>query len=124
MDCEYDAAASTDTKIECTLKETPVCGILKPEVIGNLGRIPNSDALVGIQVNCTVTQIKPDNSLNVLGGDNLTIIGTNFPRNLVDNSIDIEFNNTPKASKCIAQKSNSTHLICLTKSFDKTTAIG
>ena len=123
MDCEYDAATSTSTKIECTLKDAPVCGIWKPDVIGNLGRIPNSVDLVGIQVNCTVTDIQPDTLLNVLGADNLTITGTNFPRYLEDNTVDIEFSNTP-ATKCVAQRSNSTHLICLTKSFNKTAAIG
>jgi hypothetical protein len=93
MDCAYDAAASSSTKIECTLLDAPVCGIWKPDVISSLGRIPNADALVGIQVNCTVTAIQPDELLNVLGADNLTIIGTNFPRYLEDNTIDIEFNN-------------------------------
>jgi hypothetical protein len=53
----------------------------------------------------------------------LTIIGTNFPRFLGDNTVDIEFSNTPP-TKCIAQRSNSTHLICLTKSFNKTAALG
>lgn len=123
MDCEYDAAASSSTKIECTLIDAPVCGIWKPEVISNLGRIPNEATYQGIQVNCTVTEIQPDNFLNVLGADNLTITGTNFPRFLEDNTVDIEFSN-PAATKCIPQRSNSTHLICLTKSFNKTAALG
>jgi len=101
MDCEYDAAASSSTKIECTLLDAPVCGIWKPDVISNLGRIPNSVNLEGIQVNCTVTAIQPDELLNVLGADNLTITGTNFPRYLEDNTVDIEFSN-PTATKCIA----------------------
>jgi len=100
MDCEYDAAASSPTKIECTLIDAPVCGIWKPEVISNLGRIPNEATYQGIQVNCTVTEIQPDNFLNVLGADNLTITGTNFPRFLEDNTVDIEFSN-PAATKCI-----------------------
>lgn len=123
MDCDYDSAASSSTKIECNLKDSPVCGLWKPEVIGNLGRIPNHADLPTIQVNCTVSAIQPNDFLNVLGADNLTIIGTNFPRYLEDNTVDIEFSNTP-VTKCIAQKSNQTHLICLTKSFDKTAALG
>ena len=47
-----------------------------------------------------MTQIQPDNSLNVLGGDNLTIIGTNFPCSLVDNTIDIELDKD-KLVECI-----------------------
>ena len=60
--------------------------------------------------------------MNVLGADNLTITGTNFPRFLEDNTIDIEFSN-PAATKCIAQRSNSTHLFCMTKSFNKTASL-
>ena len=48
MDCAYDAAASSSTKIECTLRDAPVCGIWKPDVISSLGRIPNAVALAGI----------------------------------------------------------------------------
>jgi hypothetical protein len=48
MDCEYDAAASSATKIECTLKDAPVCGTWKPELISNLGIIPNEANYQGI----------------------------------------------------------------------------
>lgn len=49
----------------------------------------------------TVTSLTPSEELNVFGNDNLTISGTNLPRYLTDNVIDIEFSDAQK-SKCIA----------------------
>ena len=56
--------------------------------------------------------------MNVLGGDNLTISGTNFPKFVADNTVDIGFSNSD-STKCILQSSKSTEMICLTKPFDK-----
>jgi len=83
-----------------------------------MGLIPVKSDVTKIQVDCTITSIAPSTDLNVLGFDNLTITGTNFPRYLTDNTIDIEFSNTQK-TKCLAQVSDSTKLVCLTQRFDK-----
>jgi hypothetical protein len=48
IDCEYDAAVSNSTKIECMLKDAPVCGSWKPEISTNLGIIPNEASYQGV----------------------------------------------------------------------------
>lgn len=55
----------------------------------------------------------------MLGGDNLTFTGTNFPRGLDNNDvIVVEVGNTLK-TKCKAVSSASTTMVCLTEPFDK-----
>jgi len=83
------------------LKDEPVCGTWYPEIYSKLGLIPVKSDVTKVQVDCTVSSIFPTSDLNVLGHDNLTISGTNFPRYLTDNIIDIEFSN-PLKSKCVA----------------------
>jgi hypothetical protein len=59
----------------------------------------------------------------LLGADNLTFTGTNFPRELETNTVEIEFTDTLK-TKCIAQKSSTNELVCLTSGFDKIESSG
>jgi len=80
--------------------------------------IPTDPSFAKILVECTVTSITPNTDLNVLGGDNLTISGTNFPKFVADNTVEIGFSNS-NSTKCVLQSSKSTEMICLTKSFDK-----
>lgn len=84
--------------------------------------IPVDSSVPKLTVDCTVTSIFPTIDLNVLGHDNLTISGTNFPRYLQDNTIEIEFDNLEKA-KCIPQITDSTELVCLTSEFNKLTEL-
>jgi uncharacterized protein YkwD len=121
-DCIYDAAASSATSIECTLNAAPVCGTWKPEIYSALGLIPVASSFTdGIAVDCTVTQIAPSVDLNVLGYDNLTITGTNFPKDLASSTVDIELSSPGPPVlgpiKCQAQSSSSTQLICQTRPF-------
>ena len=118
VECVIDEATLTSEKIECTLVDEPVCGSWDPEVFSALGLIPVKAGTAKTQVDCTITSVAPSVDLNVLGFDNLTITGTNFPRYLHDNTFDIEFSNTQK-TKCITQTSDSTKLVCLTQRFDK-----
>ena len=106
-DCIYDAAASSATKIECTLNDAPVCGSWIPEVYSVHGYIPVDASIVKLEVECTVTAITPNTDLNVLGADNLTISGTNFPKFLKDNTVDIGFSNS-QTTKCLVESSKST----------------
>lgn len=91
----------TATQIECTMKDEPVCGTWYPQIFSKLGLIPVKSDVEKITVNCNLNSISPNTDLNVLGHDNLTLSGTNFPRYLTDNVIDIEFSN-PEKSKCVA----------------------
>ena len=73
------------------MKDEPVCGTWNPEVYSMLGLLPIKTDVTKIQVDCTISDVAPKIDLNVLGYDNLTFTGTNFPRYLTDNVIDIEF---------------------------------
>jgi len=104
------------------LNDVPVCGTWKPEIYSALGLIPVASSFTdGIAVDCTATQIAPSVDLNVLGYDNLTITGTNFPKVLATSTVDIELSSQgPPAIgpiKCQAQSSSSTQLICQTRPF-------
>ena len=76
------------------MNDAPVCGSWAPIVYSNLGFIPVETNITKIEVECTVTGIHPNKDLNVLGADNLTITGTNFPKFIKDNTVDIHFTNT------------------------------
>lgn len=104
------------------MKDEPVCGDWHPEIYSSKGLIPLNSAAQKLTVDCTVTSIYPSSDLNVLGHDNLTISGTNFPRYLQDNTIEIEFDNAEK-SRCTPQVTDSTELVCLTGEFNKLTEL-
>ena len=99
-DCVLDDSTTTSTEITCTMIDEPVCGNWHPEIYSSKGLIPIASTVSKLSVDCTVSTMAPLTDLNVLGYDNLTISGTNFPRYLQDNTIEIEFDNTAK-SKCI-----------------------
>jgi hypothetical protein len=100
------------------LADEPTCGEWIPELYSDKGLIPTDPSTPKIKVDCTVTAITPNTELNVLGGDNLTISGTHFPKFVADNTVDIGFSNSD-STKCVLQSSKSTEMICLTKPFDK-----
>ena len=100
------------------MADEPTCGEWIPELYSAHGLIPTDPSAAKIKVDCTVTSITPDTELNVLGGDTLTIVGTNFPKFVADNTVEIGFSNSD-GTKCVLQSSKSTEMICLTKSFDK-----
>lgn len=60
-----------------------------------LGLVPYATSYTtDITVDCTATLIEPSVDLNVLGYDNLTITGTNFPKFIEDNIVTITLSNT------------------------------
>jgi len=66
-----------------------------------MGIIPVKDGLDKYTVQYTLTSISPKEDLNILGNDNITITGTNFPTQLKGNTFDIEFSDATK-TKCVA----------------------
>jgi len=88
------------TSLTCTLDHEPTCGIFLPELVSKYGLVNNSNSLVAETIQCTVTNVDPKQQLNLLGGDNLTISGTQFPWNLETSTVEIEFNDAQK-TKCI-----------------------
>lgn len=67
---------------------------------------------------CTITKIFPDTEFNLLGHDNITFTGTNFPHDLTTSTIEIKFDDTA-STVCTAQSSTTTTLVCLTMPFDR-----
>jgi hypothetical protein len=66
-------------------------GSWEPEIISDLGIVPVDATLDKYTIQYTLTSISPTEDLNVLGNDNLTISGTNFPSDIGQNDIVIEF---------------------------------
>jgi len=66
-----------------------------------MGVIPVKAGIEKYTIQYSLTSIAPTVDLNVLGNDNITITGTNFPTQLEGNTIDIEFSDATK-TKCVA----------------------
>ena len=120
--CIVDSATLTATNLECILDKEPTCGTWVPKLVSNMGHILNAAAIVPVTVACTVTSATPISDLNLLGGDNITISGTNFPHDLTS-TIVLKFSDTQQ-SVCVPQVSSSTELVCLTSAFDVTLSAG
>lgn len=99
-DCIFDNSTSTHSELHCTLNDEPTCGEWIPQIYSAHGLIPVASTVQKIKVECTVTSITPNTDLNVLGGDNLTISGTNFPKFIADNTVEIGFSNSD-STKCV-----------------------
>ena len=119
--CIVNAASSSATSITCTLDRNPTCGTWTPKILAKLGLIVNNAALTGSEVQCTITAATPLGALNIIGGDNITISGTNFPYTLEGNTVSIKFTDTQQ-TECVPQTSTTDTLVCLTSSFDEASA--
>jgi hypothetical protein len=92
--CTIDFSTLSSTTVECTLDLPPTCGSHQVILTSVNGIIPNSASVESVSVDCTITKIEPSSadSLNLIGADNITISGTNFPRDFVSSTVEIEFN--------------------------------
>jgi hypothetical protein len=100
--------------IECEIKDGPTAGKWNPIVITKDGKIPVVANLES--TDATITSVSPKTELNVLGGDKLTIMGTNFPTNLEESTIVFEFADGQK-TKCIATMTSFETITCVTQKF-------
>jgi hypothetical protein len=136
--CATDATmTASDTTLTCTLEKEPTCGSHTPELVSTLGKIPNDGSIVATVISCTILSASPLTGLNLLGGDNITVTGTNFPHHidLVDtttsrrrlaastSSLTLSFSDSAQ-TKCIPQTSTTTEIVCLTDKFDATAVAG
>jgi hypothetical protein len=121
--CTVDDSTLTSTTVECTLDLPPTCGSHQPIFTSINGIVPNSDSVVSVTIDCTITNVEPATSLNLIGADNITFTGTNFPRDFKSNTVEIEFTDDLK-TKCIPQVSSTNTLVCLTSKFDKAASSG
>ena len=79
---------------------TAVGGGMGASLVAKEGLVNNSASLTAETITCTVSSVVPTTELNLLGGDNLTFTGTQFPWDMKRSSISIAFND-PQATKCI-----------------------
>ena len=110
-------SAISNESLTCTLDYEPVCGDHLPQLYSIYGLANNSVNLTEETITCTATSVVPTTQLNLLGGDNLTISGTQFPWNIERSTVDIKFTDTQE-TLCTPQWSTSTTLVCLTHEFD------
>ena len=108
----------TATGMTCTLESDPVCGDHYPIVHATRGYIPTS-GLTAVSIVCTITALTPTQSLNVLGGDNLTFTGTHLPKDLTISDVSIVFDDS-QSTACVPVTSTSNTLVCLTDAFAET----
>jgi len=113
--------SSSATSVSCKLDRNPTCGTWKPTLLAKLGKIVNAASVTGVAVKCTVSAANPLLALNMIGGDNITFTGTNFPYELEGNTITVKFKDTQQTA-CTPQWSTTDVLVCLTTKFDESTA--
>jgi len=94
-----------------------------PQLVSNLGIIPNAASLTPSTVTCVVSSAVPVENLNLLGGDNITISGQFFPNNLETHTVSLKFSDA-QATECVPQVSSTSTLVCLTNKFDKVASGG
>lgn len=99
--CTVDASTVSDTNIECTLNQDATCGEWTPILTSFYGLIPNAADVAAQAVLCTISGAEPSFGLNLLGGDNITISGTNLPHNLKTSTVVMKFSDSQE-TECIA----------------------
>jgi hypothetical protein len=55
--------------------------------------------------------------INLLGNDNITFTGTNFPHEIEGNTFELKFDNAAQTN-CEVVDTSTTELVCLTDRFD------
>lgn len=85
--CTLNSVSSTS--ISCTLVYEPVCGDHLPKLVSIYGLVNNTAALTAETITCSISSITPTTDLNLMGGDNLTFTGLQFPWNLETSTVDI-----------------------------------
>jgi hypothetical protein len=99
--CTLDETSMSSTSLECTLNQDPTCGDWTPVLNSFMGLIPNAEALATQTVSCSISAAEPAYGLNLLGGDNITISGTNLPHNLITSTVAIKFSDSQE-TECFA----------------------
>lgn len=117
--CTIDESTYSETNIDCTLDRAPVCGDYTPALLTYLGIIPNAGTVATQTVSCSIVSAHPIEALNLIGADNITITGTNFPWDVATSTMTVSFGNT-LATVCTPKWSLSTEFVCLTEAFDAT----
>jgi hypothetical protein len=104
--CTVDVSTISDTTLECTLNQDPTCGEWTPILTSFFGLIPNAADVPAQTVLCSISGAEPGFGLNLLGGDNITISGTNLPHNLKTSTVFMKFSDSQE-TECIAKSASS-----------------
>jgi len=110
---ECGAVTATATEVTCTLTVLPAAGSWNVELYEAKGLVPIADGTAKIDVSLVVSSISPKSSLNQLGGDVITIVGTGFDKD--KSKVTVAFSDT---TKCDVQSSSATEIKCLIAGFD------
>lgn len=105
------------TEVVCVLDREPTCGTWTPALTTFLGNVPIAEGVAGQVVQCTITDVTPATDLNLLGQDNITFTGTNFPHEMEGNTFELTFTNG-LSTGCNVVETKTTELICLTQKWD------
>lgn len=105
------------TEVVCVLDRTQTCGTWIPDLTTFLGNVPNAESVSALEIQCTITDVTPSTELNLLGGDNITFTGTNFPHEIEGNTFELTFSND-LSTPCVIQETKTTELVCLTGQWD------
>ena len=108
----------TAISVKCTLATLPAAGTWDVTVSDVSGKIPIKAGVAKIAVSVSVTSVTPNTNLNQMGGDELTIVGTNFDfNNMKSNTVALEDGTT-----CAVTEVTAIKIVCTTGAFVKTTA--
>jgi len=92
--CTVDESTLSSTNMECTLDIEPTCGDHYPIITSVLGIVPVNETVTKETITCSISGLLPDDGVNYLGGDNLTISGQYLPHNLETSTISIKFSDS------------------------------
>lgn len=105
-----------DQTITCQTQK--VVGNWQPEVIDEYGIVPVATEDT-IHISLEISSINPSLDLNPYGGTDLTILGSNFPPSLNDDTtVSVSFED---GTLCNVLRVSSTTIECITEKFNTTT---
>ena len=108
---QCNVVSNTATTITCDLVTSAVSGNWIVTVTSPNGLIPN-EITTQLSIPVSVSSISPNSLINYLGGDLLTITGSNF--GLDASVISITFDD---ATECVVQSVSITTITCYTNRF-------
>ena len=113
-ECEIVSASAT--QIECDLTIQPAAGSWSVRVTDDKGLIPVDSSVTLIDIGLTVDVVAPNDGLNQLGGDILSLSGSRF-----DTSSDSTTVTFSDGTPCDILETGDGLLVCEVSGFDATT---
>ena len=113
---ECGTITASATEITCTLAVLPAAGSWDVELYEPSGLVPIATGVAKIDVALVVTSISPNSDLNQLGGDELTLVGTGFDKDMT--KVGIAFSDS---TKCDVTSSSATEVKCIVAGFNSAT---